>query len=209
MSLPSTAIISDGPVGSATDYCGGIASVTIDVGSQAFATGEEKPFRQKLSLVNAKCTIEGIGFQVHTFVSAAHDVLVMELDDRRPQPEPIQVAVSMLRPPEVIAGDHIATTRFIDDPKRIALMQQFREREYYNASAVYVGLANGEPVAIEPSSERMRTLVIPAARGKRIVLITTAAGWKSEQDPSKDARNLFEQVSLQSADELRAAHQQH
>jgi hypothetical protein len=197
-----------GQVGSATDYCGGIASVTIDVGSQAFAAGEEKPFRQQLSLANAECSIEGIDFQVHTFVSAAHDVLVMELDDRRPQPEPIQVAVSMLRPPEVITGDHIATTRFVDDPKRIALMQQFREREYYNASAVHVGVAKGEPVAVEPSSERMRTLVLPAANGKRIVLITTAAGWKSEQDPLMDARNLFEQASLQSADELRASHQQ-
>lgn len=197
-----------GQVGSATDYCGGIASVTIDVGSPAFAAGEEKPFRQQLSLANAECSIEGIDFQVHTFVSAAHDVLVLELDDRRPQPERIQVAVSMLRPAEVITGDHIATTRFVDDPKRISILQQFREREYYNASAVYVGLAKGEPSAIEQSSERIRTLVLPAARGKRIVLITTAAGWKSEQDPSMDARNLFEQVSLQSADELRASHQQ-
>jgi hypothetical protein len=197
-----------GQVGSATDYCGGIASVTIDVGSPVFAAGEEKPFRQQLSLANAECTIEGIDFQVQSFVSAAHDVLVMELDDRRPQPERIQLAVSMLRPPEVITGDHIATTRFVDDPKRIALMQQFREREYYNASAVHVGVAKGEPVAVEPNSERMRTLVLPAANGKRIVLITTAAGWKSEQDPLMDARNLFEQVSLQSVDELRAAHQQ-
>jgi hypothetical protein len=197
-----------GQVGSETDYCGGIASVTIDVGSQAFAAGEEKSFRQTLSLANAECSIEGHDFQMNSFVSSAHDVLVMELDDRRSQPEPIQVAVSMLRPPEVITGDHIATTRFVDDPKRIALMQQFREREYYNASAVHVGVAKGEPVAVEPSSERMRTLVLPAANGKRIVLITTAAGWKSEQDPLMDARNLFEQASLQSADELRASHQQ-
>jgi hypothetical protein len=196
-----------GQVGSETDYCGGIASVTIDVGSQAFAAGEEKSFRQTLSLANAECSIEGHDFQMNSFVSSAHDVLVMELDDRRSQPEPIQVAVSMLRPPNVITGDHSATTRFVDDPKRIALMQQFREREYFNASAVHVGLANGEPVAIEPSSERMRTLVLPAARGKRTVLITTAAGWKSDQDPSMDTKNLFEQVSLQSVDELRALHQ--
>lgn len=197
-----------GERGGATDYCGGIARVTIDVGSQAFAAGEEKPFRQKLSLANPECIIEGIDFQVNAFVSAAHDVLVMELDDRRSQPEPIKVAVSMMRPSEIITGDHSATTRFFDEPKRIALMQQFRERDYYNASALYVGLAKGEPVAIEHSSERTRTLVLPAAIGKRIVLITTAADRKSDQDPTMDARNLFDQVSLRSVGDLRTEHQQ-
>ena len=194
-----------GQRGGATDYCGGIAGVTVDVGSRSFAAGE-RTFLQELSLANAECTIEGSDFRVRTFVSAADDVLVMELDDQRPRPEPIKVAVSMLRTPEVITGEHRATTRFVDDPKRIALMQRFRERDYYNASALYVGLAKGEPSVIEQNSETLRTMVLPAAHGKRVVLITTAAAWKSDLNPAAEARNLIEQASSRSMEDLRAEH---
>lgn len=195
-----------GQRGGATDYCGGIAGVTVDVGSRSFAAGDSA-FLQKLSLANAECTIEGADFQVRTFVSAADDVLVMELDDRRPMPEPIKVAVSMLRAPEVTAGENIATTSFVDGPNRIALMQRFRERDYYNASALYVGLAKGEPSAIEQNSETLRTIVLPAAHGKRVVLITTAAAWKSDLNPAAEARNLIEQASSRSMEDLRTEHQ--
>lgn len=196
-----------GQRGGATDYCGGLAHVTIDVGGQSFAAGEKK-FLQTLSLENAECTIEGADFQVRTFVSAADDVLVMELDDQRPMPEPIKVAVSMLRAPEVITGEHRATTRFVDDPKRIALMQRFRECDYLNASALYVGMDTGDPAAIEQTSNTMRTMVLPAAHGKRIVLITSAASWDADDAPILEARRVYEQTVSRSVDDLRATHQQ-
>ncbi len=196
-----------GQRGGATDYCGGIAHVTIDVGGQPFAAGEKK-FLQTLSLEKAECFIEGADFLVRTFVSAAADVLVMELDDQRPMPEPIKVAVSMLRAPEVITGEHRATTRFVDDPKRIALMQQFRERDYQNASALCVGMDTGDPAAIEQTSDMMRTMVLPAAQGKRIVLITSAASWDADDAPILEARKVYEQAVSRSVDDLRATHQQ-
>jgi len=97
-----------GQRGSATDYCGGIAGVTVQFGGQPFAPGGTS-FRQRLSLENAECVVEGEGLQVRCFVSAVADVLVMEIDDRRGLPEPLKVMVSRLREPEVIADEHIAT----------------------------------------------------------------------------------------------------
>jgi hypothetical protein len=114
-----------GQRGGATDYCGGIARVMIGIGGQAFAPSENQ-FQQRLSLDNAECTIKGAGVQVRTFVSARSDVLVMEIDDQRPAPEAVKITVSMLRSPEVVAGDHVATTNFADDRERIALLQRFR-----------------------------------------------------------------------------------
>jgi hypothetical protein len=196
-----------GQRGGATDYCGGIARVMIGIGGQAFAPSENQ-FQQRLSLDNAECTINGAGVQVRTFVSARSDVLVMEIDDQRPAPEAVKITVSMLRSPEVVAGDHVATTNFADDRERIALLQRFRERDYYNASALHVGVAGGVPVKVEETSAASRTLVLPAAKGKRVVLMTSAAAWKTESDPAAVARELFKQAASRSVDDLREPHQQ-
>ncbi|MFM9069330.1 MAG: hypothetical protein ACKOUR_18650, partial [Planctomycetota bacterium] len=64
-----------GQIGSTTDYCGGIASVVIQVGGDPFDTGKGN-FRQQLSLENAECTIETADIVARMFVSASTDVLV-------------------------------------------------------------------------------------------------------------------------------------
>ena len=135
-----------GQRGSTTDYCGGIAGVVVHIGGQPFAPGQES-FRQRLSLENAECTIEGKGLEVRCFISADSDLLVMEVDDRRESPQPLKATVSMLRNPEVRTGEQIATSTFIEDPSRIVLRQRFRERDYHNASAVVAAVAGGGAVA--------------------------------------------------------------
>ena len=92
-----------GQRGSTTDYCGGIAGVVVHVGGQPFAPDEES-FRQRLSLDHAECTIEGKGLKVRCFISADSDVLVLEVDDRREEPQRLRATVSMLRNPEVRTG---------------------------------------------------------------------------------------------------------
>ncbi|MFM8221369.1 MAG: glycosyl hydrolase family 95 catalytic domain-containing protein, partial [Planctomycetaceae bacterium] len=196
-----------GERGGATDYCGGIAQVVIGIGGEAFAAGEN-PFEQRLSLDSAECTIKGAGVEVRSFVSAHADVLVMEINDQRRLPEAVRVTVSMVRPPEVVAGDHVATTIFADDRDRIALLQRFREHDYHNASALHVGVVGGVPVKLEEPSTTSRTLVLPAAQGRRVVLITSAATWKTDSDPAAVARALFEQAATQSVNDLREPHRQ-
>jgi hypothetical protein len=160
-----------GQRGSATDYCGGMAGVVVHVGSQPFAPSE-KPFRQRLSLENAECEIEGMGLQVRCFISADSDVLVMEVDDRRASPQRLKVTVSMLRQPEVRAGENIATSTFREDQSRIVLTQRFRERDYHNASAVAVGVA-GNGAVIDQASATSRTLVLPTSQKKHVILTSS------------------------------------
>jgi hypothetical protein len=194
-----------GQVGSATDYCGGIASVVVHAGGQPFAPGEPS-FRQRLSLENAECTIESRGLQVRCFVAADADVLVMEVDDQRAAPERLQVTVSMLRNPEVRAGENVATCAFGEDPSRIVLTQQFRERDYFNASAVAVGVA-GNGAKIEQPSAASRTLVLPASHDKQVILIASAATWNPASDVGAAASALIRDAGSRAVGDWRESHQ--
>ena len=194
-----------GQRGSVTDYCGGIASVVVHVGGQPFAPGG-KSFRQRLSLENAECAIESTSLRVGCFISADSDVLVMEIDDQRESPDRLKVTVSMLRNPEVKAGENIARSTFSEDPSRIVLTQRFRERDYHNASAVAVGVA-GSGAEMELTSVTSRTLVLPTAQKKHVILISSAAAWKPESDVAEAAGALVNAASLRSVGELRASHQ--
>ena len=200
-----------GQIGSTTDYCGGIASVVIHVGGDPFDAGKGK-FLQQLSLENAECTIETADIVARMFVSAETDVLILEIDDRRDSPQPLQIAVSMLREPEVRAGENIATTHFLDNPKQVVLDQRFRERDFHNTSAIVVGLSKNdvtenEAAQIDKTSATTRTLILPPARGKRVVLISSAASWQAAGDPSAVAVSLFEDAASRSMTELREPHQ--
>lgn len=200
-----------GQRGSATDYCGGIASVVIEVGGQPFAA-DKGNFRQQLSLETAECILETTDIVARMFVSANTDVLVLELDDRRDSPQPLQIAVSMLREPEVRAAENFASTGFVDNPKQVVLHQRFRERDFHNASALVVSVsgndaAENKAAQIVPTSATTRTLILPPAHGKRVLLISSAACWQATDDPSARAASLFENAASQSVTELREAHQ--
>lgn len=189
-----------GQRGSATDYCGGIAGVTVQVGGQPFAP-DGKSFRQRLSLQNAECVIEAEKLQLSCFVAADSDVLVMEIDDRRATPEPVKVMVSRLRKPEVIAGENIATSVFHEAKGRIVLTQRFRERDYHNASALVVAAPG-----IEASVEQGHTLVLPASAGKRVILMASAASWNQDFGVAGEAGTLASFAETKTVEELRAAH---
>ncbi|MFM7250454.1 MAG: glycosyl hydrolase family 95 catalytic domain-containing protein [Planctomycetaceae bacterium] len=197
-------------IGSATDYCGGIACVVIHVGGETFDPSKGN-FRQRLSLENAECTIDTADIGVRMFVSASTDVLVVEMDDRRDSPQPLHVAVSMLREPEVRAGENVASCTFTEEPRRIVLHQRFRERDFHNASALVVGLSENDDAVtdaaqVAPTSTTTRTLILPPAQGKRAVLISSAASWRAADDPSAVATALFEQSAASSVTELREPH---
>ena len=77
------------------DYCGSCAQVTIELGGQPFATGEQ--FLQRTSLYEAECSINGEGVDVRCFISSQTDLLALEISDHRKEPQPLEVRVSMWR----------------------------------------------------------------------------------------------------------------
>ncbi len=76
-----------GPKGGTVDYCGGCAKVTVDLGGELFT--ESEIFEQRLSLYEAEVTVRGKGVNIRCFISSVSDILVMEIDDRRPEPRPV------------------------------------------------------------------------------------------------------------------------
>lgn len=190
--------------GGRTDFCGGIAGVAVTVGGRPFAPGAT-PFRQRLSLEKAECTVEAAELSVRCFVAADTDVLVVEIDDRRPSPERLEVTLSMLRPPQVRTGQHVAESAFGTDRDRIVLTQRFQEREHHNASAVALA-AVGAAATVEATAATTRTLVLPPASGQRTILIASAATWNKEVDVAAAATGLIRDAGAARVDELRAGH---
>ena len=94
----------DGP----TDYAGGVARVTIDVGGPALDRGDG--FLQRLSLYDAECSLSGNQVRVRCFVFAESDILAIEIDDQRQTPQPIRAELAMWRPPDVRHGGQACET---------------------------------------------------------------------------------------------------
>ena len=181
-----------GPYADAADICGACAQVTVAVGGEPFAA--EAGFAQRLALYTAECSVAGRDLSARCFVSALADLLVLEIDDRRTDPQPIRVTLSMWRPPEVRTGEHLARYTFGDGVSaaggiqhgQISLTQHFTEGEHFCASAVAVGVS-GEGAQIEAADERTRTLILPPAIGKRTVLLTSAVSWSPDVEIESQA----------------------
>ena len=134
-----------------TDYCGGSGRVTIDVGGQPFRPADT--FQQHLSLYDAECTLNGDQVRVRCFVSATSDVLAIEIDDQRDDPQPIRASLSMWRPPEVRHGDHLARYEWVQDGPVVGVVQRFHEKDHDCASAVALQVA-ADHVEVVESIER-------------------------------------------------------
>lgn len=77
-----------------TDYCGGCASVVVQLGGSPLS--ESQQFRQRLSLYNAESHVSGDGVYLRCFVASHTDVVVLEIDDQRDEPQPISVKLAVL-----------------------------------------------------------------------------------------------------------------
>jgi hypothetical protein len=192
-----------GRQGGSTDYCGACAKVTIDLGGRPFDASDT--FCQRLSLYDAECTIAGEGVRVRCFVSAVTDVLVLEVDDQRPNPPPLRVTLWMWRPPDVMTGDHKARYRFRNGNGRVIVVQEFDQRDHHCASGVAVEVV-GRDVQADPPIERARTLTVPGRQGKTTILVASAASWDPQADVDADVTRLLGEASIRRYDTLRQEH---
>jgi len=191
------------PQHGATDYCGTCAQIIVTVGGEPFEGGAG--FLQRLSLYDAEESLSGEGVRVRGFVSAVTDVLVLEIVDDRPQPEPLRVTLRRWRPARIATGDHVATLDLEVRDRRALLLQRFEEADYHCASAVAVEVI-GEAAQVERPDEDSCALVLPARRGAAMVLISSAASFSREADVSAQALGALAKASRHSYDELRRPH---
>lgn len=192
----------EGQFGS-TDYCGTCARVTVEIGGQPFEPSDA--FEQRLSVHEGEVTVAAEDLRARCFVSAVTDVLVLEIDDGRPRPEPLRVTVDQWRPARVTTGNHVATLEFADEREKPLLVQRFRDGDYHCASAVAASVV-GRETRIETRNDQSRTLIVPAKADKTLILISSAASWAADARVAEEALRVLDEAARRPFDELRRCH---
>jgi hypothetical protein len=177
-----------------SDYGYGCGFVDINVaaaGADVFSGGA---FRQHLSLYEGVMTARGEGLTARAFAWPGGDVIAIEVDDRRMQPDAITVDLRMLRyqgqytpgrtaelarshAVVVRTAAHTATSMLGIADGRITLTQEYREGAFYDSSAVAIALIGRRSRARYLNQSTVQLAAAPA-RGRFTILIATAASDK-------------------------------
>jgi len=153
---------------------------------------------QRLSVYDALLNVKGRGISARMLAWHAQDVIAIELDDQRAVPEPLQVNLRMLRVAyqnfggdlesmiknhvlTVRTANHTAVSQLMVRDGRIVLAQEFREGKHVAKSAVAIALV-GRRAETRFANESEVRLVAPAARGRAVVLIASAATLDANED---------------------------
>jgi hypothetical protein len=191
------------PQHGATDYCGTCAKVSLEVGGAPFVDGDR--FEQRLSLYGAEETIRGEDVRVRCFVSAASDVLALEVGDDRPEPQPLRLVVSKWRPDQLVNGEHVANLDLHARGEAAVLAQTFREGDYSCQSAVAARISAPDVVA-DRADDRSLVLTAPARRGRTLVLISSTASRGAGIDLTEQAVAALDAAAAQPYQDLREPH---
>ncbi len=181
-----------------SDYSGGCGYVDIDFvdfGEDVFVG---PAFRQHLSVYDGLVTAQGRGIAARVLAWPARDVMAVEIEDNREQPSPVNIDLRMLRyaiqyhPREnydltrahsvmIRTRSHTATSTLDIRGSHILLTQEFREGDYFNASAVAIGVV-GRPSKAKYANDS--TVRLSAAPGPErfTVLSASAASFDPDDD---------------------------
>ncbi|MDA1045283.1 MAG: DUF5703 domain-containing protein, partial [Verrucomicrobia bacterium] len=185
------------------DYSSGCGMVDIrvaELGSDVFAGNS---FRQHLSVYDGLVSAQGVGLSSRVTAWQNGDVMAVEMDDRRAQPSTIHIDLRKLRyaiqwidarnwelssrhASVVLRGEHSATSRLDIREGRIMLTQQFREGDFYSASAVAIGVVGRANHAGYYNETTVR-LSAPAGTGNFTILMATAASFNPKEDVADKA----------------------
>jgi hypothetical protein len=190
-----------------TDYMGGCGFVDIDLGGAGPDVFTNDGTTQHLSVYDGLLDMKTRGgLTARLLAWHARDVMAIEIDDQRATPESIQVNLRMLRfeapyfggDLERMVANHIVTVRtrnhtaasqlVVDDHAsanangpRIGLLQEFHEGTHAAKSGVMIALA-GRPSLARYADDTNVRLVAPAARGRFVILIASAATLDAKED---------------------------
>jgi hypothetical protein len=183
-----------------TDYCNGTGAVSIDFGAPVFnATG----FSQHLDCYDARVNVKGTGVEADIFTWAEEDIMSITIRDNRKLRMPVQIFLSALRKPDMRRGDHRALSKAFTRNNIIVLTQEFREGDYYCASAVAIR-SDGNAMAVQDEQGLARLLV--NASGQHRILMSTAASFDSTVNIAEKAMRILEKGGKVSAEAMLESH---
>ena len=180
------------------NYSNGLGYVDIhmqDYGDDVFAG---RAFNQHLSVYDGLTTVAGNGVKARVLNWMDGDVIATEIDDRRANPAAINIDLRMLRyaisyidgmnwkltgnnAVQIKRDEHTATSRLEIRDGKILLIQEFKEGDYYNASAIAVGIAGRKSKAAYYNEATVRLTAEPG-KGNFLVLLATASSFDPKED---------------------------
>jgi len=185
-----------------SDYSNGCGYVDINLGDYENEIFAAPSFNQHLSVFNGLATVKGKGIDSRVIAWNDGDVIATEINDQRSTRQSVNIDLRMLRyvstymgnskfdmfnqhTVQVRTGSHTATSRLEIRNGRIILIQEFKEDNFYNASAVAIDVVgrNSKPVFYNETTVR---LSIEPGAGKYTIL-TASAG---SRDPKADVAAL-------------------
>ena len=181
-----------------SDYASGCGYVDINVvsaGADVFAT---PTFNQHLGLYDGIMTAKGAGLTARVLAWNAHDVMAIEIDDRRKHSEPINIDLRMLRfaiqyfngmnwqmtsnhAVIVKTANHYATSQLHIRDGAILLTQRFSENQFFDSSAIAIAVLGRESKPRFLNESTVQLSVVPGV-GKFTILISSAATFDRNQD---------------------------
>jgi hypothetical protein len=181
-----------------TDYgsgCGFVDIDFVDFGDDVF---DGPAFEQHLSVYDGLMTVKGQGVTAQILASTERDVIAIGVDDRCPRPRVINIDLRMLRyvvqyidhenydlsrqhAVKVVLRNHSATSALAIRNGRIILTQQYREGDYYNSSAVAIGVVGRRFRAKIANDSTVRLAVAPG-NGRFTIHIASSASFEASED---------------------------
>lgn len=181
-----------------TDYASGCGYVDIsfvDFGEDVFAGSA---FQQHLSVYDGTMTARGRGITARVLAWHERDVMAVEIKDTREKPQSINVDLRMLRylrqyfsgrnfdlssrhAVMVRTANHTATSQLDIRDGCIILTQEFRENDYFNASAIAIRIVGRQTKARYFNESTVRLSAEPG-RGRFTILIASASSFDPKQD---------------------------
>ena len=190
------------------NYSNGLGYVDIrvqDFGDDIF-TG--RAYNQYLSVYDGLTTVSGNGLKVRMLNWMDGDVIAAEIDDQRANPAPISIDLRMLRyainyidrinseltnnhaiqiaqgktdNAQVSQGKHTATSRLEIRDGKILLIQEFKEGDYYCASAIAAGIVGRNSQTTYYNEATVRLMAEPG-KGTFLILLSTACSFDPKED---------------------------
>jgi len=178
-----------------SDHCSGCGFVDVDVVDFGEDVFSEEGTWQHLSVYDAQVKIEGKGIKARVLAWHEHDVMAIEIEDRREQPSTINTHLRMLRPAVVVTKHHTATSKLEIREDKIILTQEFTEGDYFCSSAVAIGIV-GRRAKANLSNEAEVRLAVEPGQGTFTILIANAASFDSDEDVVGSALEQLEAATV-------------
>jgi hypothetical protein len=201
-----------------TSYSSGCGYVDISLEDYGDGIFTGSAFNQHLSVYDGLTTVAGRGVTARALAWNDADVIAVEIDDQRENPAAVNIDLRMLRYSQeymaglnyelltqhasvVQTGAHTALSRLDLRNGRIILVQEFREGDFYSASAVAIGVIGRESKASYHNESTVRLSVAPG-RGKFTTLIASAASYNLREDVASLALKQLDAAEGRHFDEL-------